>query len=139
MSSRNAERFMHRGVIVQEVVDAVAPDVLPPTVGVEQIFDRRLRHRVIEVDRALVDHERQDVVGDEAVVLKDKGGWLLVLDDRQDETPADMPEHSAGITEVSASRSSRETSHALGGGAGNLEHQTGGRGMREQAALGVGN
>jgi hypothetical protein len=31
---------------------------------------------VVEVDRALVDQERQGAIGNEAVVGKDEGGWI---------------------------------------------------------------
>ena len=75
MAAGNAEGLVNRRVIMQIVVNAVAPHIAP-AVGAQQVFDGFLRGIVVEVDRALVDQERQGAIGNEAVVGKDEGGWI---------------------------------------------------------------
>jgi hypothetical protein len=70
--TRNPERFVNGRVIMQIVVNAVAPHVAP-AIGAEQLFDRPFRMIVGHIDRALVDHKRQRIVGNEAVVGKHEG------------------------------------------------------------------
>jgi hypothetical protein len=87
MAAGDAERFVHGGVVVQIVVDAVAPHVAP-AVGAEQAFDGFLRMGVGDVDGALVDQERHRIVGDEAVVFENKGERLhFGADNGHDSSP----------------------------------------------------
>ncbi len=58
MAAGDAERLMHRGVVVQIIIDAVAPH-LAPAIGAEQSLDGFLGVTVGDVDRALVDQKRQ--------------------------------------------------------------------------------
>ena len=71
---------MNRGVIVQIVVDAVAPHV-PPIVGAEQVFDGLFGVIVGDIDRLLIDQKRHRIVRDQTVVLEDKGERFEILAD----------------------------------------------------------
>src|ERR1700753_2301039 len=75
MATGDAERLVNGGVIVQIVVDAVAPHIAP-AMGAEQLFDGCLGRGAIELDRAFVDQERQRIVRNEAVIREDEGGWF---------------------------------------------------------------
>ena len=66
---------MHGRMVVQVIVDAVAPH-RAPAIGAEQPFDGLFRVIVGDVDRALIDQERHRVVGHEAVVGEDEGEWF---------------------------------------------------------------
>src|SRR6185437_3654712 len=100
MAADNAKGFVDRRVIMQIVVNAVAPRIAP-AVGAEQVFDGFLRC-VAEIDRALVDQERQGAVGNEAVVGKDEGRWLKVQADGWQNR---APWLRAGLTRAAAPRS----------------------------------
>src|SRR3984885_5954152 len=101
MAAGNAERLVDRGVIVQVVVDAVVPTIAP-AVRAEQAFDNFLGIAVAEVDRALVDQERQGIIRHQAIVGKDEGGWLeFHANSRQNEAPWSW----AGSTPAAAPRS----------------------------------
>src|SRR5260370_901474 len=88
VAAGDAERFMDRRVVVQIIVDAVAPHIAP-AIGAEQSLDGLFGMRVIDRDRLLINQKRQPVVRDEAVVLQDKserfdGGADDHLRSRQD-------------------------------------------------------
>ena len=87
MAARDAERFVNRGVVVQIIVDAVAPHVAP-AIGAEQSLDGLFGMVVIDVDGALVDQKRHRIVGHAAVVLEDEGeGFDIGTDDRHGSSP----------------------------------------------------
>src|SRR5258708_26897566 len=82
MAAGYAERFVNRGVVVQIVVDAIAPHIAP-AIGAEQSLDGLLGVVVIDIDGLLVDQKRHRVVGDEAVILEGEGERFDVrADDR---------------------------------------------------------
>ena len=54
MAARDAERLVNRRMVVQIIVDAVAPH-LAPAIGAEQSLDGFFGMRVGDVDRALVE------------------------------------------------------------------------------------
>ena len=77
----DTERFMNRRVVVQIIVDAVPPH-RAPAIGAEQALDGFFRMIVGDVDRALVDQERQLVVRHQAVVRENNGDRFdIVADD----------------------------------------------------------
>jgi hypothetical protein len=81
VATGDAEHFMHGGVVVQIIVDAVAPH-RAPAIGAEQSLDGFFRVVVRNVDRALVDQERHRIVRNEPVVFEDKSEGLdAVADD----------------------------------------------------------
>src|ERR1700682_4100711 len=69
--ARDPEHLVGARMIVQEVIDAVAPRIRP-TIGFEKVFENRRRVlRLREAHRAAVMNERQPrIVGYCAVVLK---------------------------------------------------------------------
>jgi len=71
---------MNRGVVVQIIVDAVAPHVAP-AIGAEQSLDGLLGVAVRDRDRLPVDQKRQRAVRDETVVPKDESERLEVVAD----------------------------------------------------------
>ena len=75
MAAGDAERLVHGGMVVQIIIDAVAPH-RAPAMGAEQPLDGFFRVIVGDVHRALVDQERQRIIGYEAVVLEDEGEGL---------------------------------------------------------------
>src|SRR6202023_1833735 len=80
MAARDAENFMDRGVVVQIIVDAVAPH-FAPAIGAEQSLDGFFGMIVIDGYRPLVDQKRHRVVRDEAVVLEREGERLDIVAD----------------------------------------------------------
>ena len=84
MATGDAQRFVNRGVIVQIVVDAVAPHVAP-AIGAEQPLDGLFGMIVVDIDRALVDHKRHRVVGNQPIVREDDGErFEIFADNRHD-------------------------------------------------------
>src|SRR5712664_2325633 len=87
MAARNAECLVNGGMVMQIIVDAVAPH-LAPAVGAEQSLDGFLRVLVVDVDGALVDQERHRVVRDDAVVLEHEAERFdIVADNRHGHSP----------------------------------------------------
>ena len=81
MPTGDAERLMHGRMVVQIIVDAVAPH-RAPAIRAEQSLDGLFRVIVRNVDRGLVDQERHRIIGHEAVVLEDEGeGFDIGADD----------------------------------------------------------
>src|SRR6266852_2532760 len=153
MAARNAECLVNGGMVMQIIVDAVAPH-LAPAVGAEQSLNGFLRVFVVDVDGTLVDQERHRVVRDQAVVLEDEAERLdIIADNRHGNSPRTigwaktlfascppigMLTRAIGWarfaqptlryqTDVSGSRSLRK-----------FQNQTGRGGVGEQAALGIG-
>src|SRR6266700_4101358 len=82
MAAGNAERLVNGGMVMQIIVDAVAPH-LPPAVGAEQSLDGFLGVLVVDVDGTLVDQERHRVVRDQAVVLEHEAERLDIVADNR--------------------------------------------------------
>src|SRR6185369_4852126 len=96
--------------VVQIIVDAVAPH-RPPAIGTKQPLDGFLRVIVGDVDRGLVDHERQGIVGHEAVVLEDEGERFDVgTDDGHGGSPASW-DCRVGQRSVTHRKSRRAENH----------------------------
>ncbi len=83
----DAERFMHRRMVVRIVVDAVAPH-RAPAIGAEQPLDGLFGVIVRHIHRTLVNQERHRVVGNEAVIGEDESERFDVgADDGHDHSP----------------------------------------------------
>src|SRR3981081_1230492 len=134
--------------------EAVSPHVAP-AIGAEQSFDGLFGMAVSDIDRSLVDQERQRIVRDQAVVLKDKTERLDVrADDRHGNLrnrrvgkrrTAPCPPlacYGGGMVGTLALcppyKTALSASCSLCRFPRYLEHQAGRGGVRQQAALGVG-
>jgi hypothetical protein len=91
MAAGDAECFVDGGVVVQVIVDAVAPHIAP-AIGAEQSLDGFFRARVVERDGLLVDQERHRVIRNQAVVPENKGERLDIrADNRHGNSPGNSP------------------------------------------------
>ena len=71
--ARDCQCLMHRRVIMEIIVDTIAP-CLAPAVRIEQRFDHFFR-AVINLDCALVEQKGQWAVRDQSVIRENKGDW----------------------------------------------------------------
>jgi hypothetical protein len=79
---------MHGRVVVQIVIDAVAPRAAPPVLF-EQVLDGLFRLLRVELYNALLDEEGKDVVRHESVVLEhDRERLGIVADDGHGRPPS---------------------------------------------------